>query len=127
MRPLLEAHVLPGHTLLTFRVVFVWFGFVLQAAECCMPTYPSAAARFHRLLRNVESPIAAWRRALQEARIPAGPRLLLLHHLERYKYVLKPGMPLPGAPPLPPQAPSASAAQAPASHPAHHKRSAAVL
>ena len=42
-------------------------------------------------------------RALQEARMPAGPRLLLLHHLEQYKYVLKPGMPAPGAPPLPPQ------------------------
>ena len=39
--------------------------------------------------------------------MPAGPRLLLLHHLEQYKYMLKPGMPLPGAPPLPPAAPAA--------------------
>jgi hypothetical protein len=45
-------------------------------------------------------------RALQEARVPAGPRLLLLHHLEQYKYMLKPGMPVPGAPPLPPAAPA---------------------
>lgn len=45
-------------------------------------------------------------RALQEARVPAGPRLLLLHHLDQYKYMLKPGMPVPGAPPLPPAAPA---------------------
>ena len=57
------------------------------------------------------------RRALQEARMPAGPRLLLLHHLEQYKYVLKPGMPAPGAPPLPPQ--PAPLPQAPAKQ---HKR-----
>lgn len=57
------------------------------------------------------------RRALQEARMPAGPRLLLLHHLEQYKYVLKPGMPAPGAPPLPPQ--PAPPPQAPAKQ---HKR-----
>lgn len=57
------------------------------------------------------------RRALQEARMPAGPRLLLLHHLEQYKYVLKPGMPAPGAPPLPPQ--PAPAPQAPTKQ---HKR-----
>lgn len=49
--------------------------------------------------------------------MPAGPRLLLLHHLEQFKYVLKPGMPAPGAPPLPPQ--PAPPQQAPAKQ---HKR-----
>ena len=33
--------------------------------------------------------------ALQEVKIPPGPRLLILHHLERYRHVLKPGMPPP--------------------------------
>lgn len=41
--------------------------------------------------------------ALREVKIPAGPRLLIMHHLERYRHVLKPGMPLPQPPPLPPQ------------------------
>ncbi|KAL3141995.1 hypothetical protein ABBQ32_004638 [Trebouxia sp. C0010 RCD-2024] len=43
--------------------------------------------------------------ALQEARIPPGPRLLILHHLEQYKHILKPGMPAPNQLPLPPQEP----------------------
>ena len=33
--------------------------------------------------------------ALKEVKIPAGPRLIILHHLERYRHVLKPGMPMP--------------------------------
>lgn len=41
--------------------------------------------------------------ALQEARIPPGPRLQILHHLEQYKHILKPGMPTPDQLPLPPQ------------------------
>ncbi len=47
--------------------------------------------------------------ALKEANIPAGPRLIILHHLERYRHVLKPGMPMPTAQqmphhqPMPPQ------------------------
>ena len=41
--------------------------------------------------------------ALREVKIPPGPRLLIMHHLERYRHVLKPGMPLPQPPPLPPQ------------------------
>ena len=38
--------------------------------------------------------------ALKEVRIPAGPRLVLLHHVGRYKDMLKQGMlpPPPAAP-----------------------------
>ncbi|KAJ9527429.1 hypothetical protein QJQ45_025695 [Haematococcus lacustris] len=42
--------------------------------------------------------------ALQEARIPPGPRLLIMHHLDRYRNpssVLKPALPLPPLPPMP--------------------------
>lgn len=43
--------------------------------------------------------------ALQEARIPPGPRLLILHHLDTYrnpgKAALKPALPLPMPPPPP--------------------------
>ncbi|KXZ56760.1 hypothetical protein GPECTOR_1g685 [Gonium pectorale] len=49
--------------------------------------------------------------ALAEARIPPGPRLLILHHLDTYRNpsnVLKPALPLPPLPP--PAAPAASAA-----------------
>jgi hypothetical protein len=46
--------------------------------------------------------------ALQEARIPPGPRLLILHHLDTYrnpgKAALKPALPLPMPPPPPAQA-----------------------
>jgi len=46
--------------------------------------------------------------ALQEARIPPGPRLLILHHLDTYrcpgKGALKPALPLPMPPPPPAQA-----------------------
>lgn len=46
--------------------------------------------------------------ALAEARIPPGPRLVILHHLEMYRNpsaYLKPAMPLPPMPPMPqPQA-----------------------
>lgn len=37
--------------------------------------------------------------ALKEVRIPAGPRLVLLHHVDRWRNVLKPNIPLPGPPP----------------------------
>ncbi|GFR40939.1 hypothetical protein Agub_g1599 [Astrephomene gubernaculifera] len=50
--------------------------------------------------------------ALAECRIPAGPRLLILHHLDTYRNpanVLKPALPLPPLPP-PPAAPVAAAA-----------------
>ena len=47
-----------------------------------------------------------WRSALSEVKIPAGPRLLILAHLERMRHVLKPGVPFPG-PPLPPVPPPA--------------------
>ena len=49
--------------------------------------------------------------ALTEARIPPGPRLLILHHLDSYRNpasVLKPALPLPPLPPAP--APIAAAA-----------------
>ncbi|KAK9828423.1 hypothetical protein WJX81_006396 [Elliptochloris bilobata] len=76
-----------------------------------------------------DSTIMLWNdAALQEARMPPGPRLLLLHHLERYKYVLKPGMPAPGAPPLPPQAaPPAQAAPQAAPVKQHKRPSPAIL
>lgn len=35
--------------------------------------------------------------ALQEVKIPAGPRLLILHHIEQYRHLLKPAGPLPPA------------------------------
>ncbi|KAK9824548.1 hypothetical protein WJX72_011234 [[Myrmecia] bisecta] len=45
-----------------------------------------------------DNTIMLWNdRALQEVRIPPGPRLLILHHIDSYRNVLKPGMPLPGA------------------------------
>ena len=44
--------------------------------------------------------------ALREVKIPPGPRLLILHHLERYRHVLKPGMPMPGYPPGAPAPPT---------------------
>eukprot|EP00884_Botryococcus_braunii_P014099 jgi/Botrbrau1/22690/Bobra.0132s0031.1 len=47
--------------------------------------------------------------ALQEVRIPPGPRLLILAHLERTRHLLKPGMPFPL--PLPPPAPAAPPAK----------------
>jgi len=33
--------------------------------------------------------------SLQECKIPPGPRLLILNHIDQYKHLLKPGMPLP--------------------------------
>ncbi len=33
--------------------------------------------------------------ALQEVKIPAGPRLLILHHIDQYRHLLKPAGPLP--------------------------------
>ena len=36
-------------------------------------------------------------RALQQAGIPPGPRLLILHHVESFRGVLKPGLPAGGA------------------------------
>jgi hypothetical protein len=42
------------------------------------------------------------RRSLAEARIPPGPRLLILHHLDTYRNpsaILKPALPLPMPPP----------------------------
>ena len=41
--------------------------------------------------------------ALKEVSIPPGPRLLILHHLERYRHVLKPGMPMPTPQQMPSQ------------------------
>lgn len=49
--------------------------------------------------------------ALAEARIPPGPRLLILHHIDQYRNpsaVLKPALPLP----MPPQTAAAGAAAA---------------
>jgi hypothetical protein len=52
--------------------------------------------------------------ALNEARIPPGPRLLILHHLDAMRHppsaaggVLKPAL-LPPLPPLPPHQPAVS-------------------
>lgn len=45
--------------------------------------------------------------ALSEVRIPPGPRLLILHHVDMYRNpgnVLKPALPLPPLPPPPPPA-----------------------
>ncbi len=45
-------------------------------------------------------------RALAEARIPPGPRLLILHHLDMYRNpsaMLKPALPMPMPPPPQPQ------------------------
>lgn len=50
--------------------------------------------------------------ALSEVRIPPGPRLLILHHVDMYRNpgnVLKPALPLPPLPPPPPPAPAAAA------------------
>ena len=33
--------------------------------------------------------------SLQECRVPPGPRLLILHHIDQYRHLLKPGMPIP--------------------------------
>lgn len=33
--------------------------------------------------------------ALQEVRIPAGPRLLILAHIDQYRHILRPAMPIP--------------------------------
>lgn len=35
--------------------------------------------------------------ALQEVRIPAGPRLLILAHIDQYRHILRPAMPIPKA------------------------------
>jgi hypothetical protein len=35
--------------------------------------------------------------ALQEVRIPAGPRLLILAHIDQYRHILRPAMPVPKA------------------------------
>ncbi|KAG2499882.1 hypothetical protein HYH03_002171 [Edaphochlamys debaryana] len=52
-----------------------------------------------------DNTIMLWNdRALEEARIPPGPRLLILHHLDTYRNpsnVLKPALPLPPLPPPP--------------------------
>ena len=52
------------------------------------------------------------RSALAEVRIPPGPRLLILHHLDTYRNpssVLKPALPLPPLPPPPPPMAAAAA------------------
>jgi hypothetical protein len=38
--------------------------------------------------------------ALQECRVPPGPRLLILHHLNQYRHgdILRPALPIPGLP-----------------------------
>lgn len=43
-----------------------------------------------------------WCSALQEVRIPPGPRLLILNHVDRYRTALKPPVP-PPRPLQPPQ------------------------
>lgn len=52
--------------------------------------------------RLTDSTIMLWNdRALQEVRIPPGPRLLILHHIDRYRNpnsILKPALPLPSPP-----------------------------
>ncbi len=51
--------------------------------------------------------------ALAEVRIPPGPRLLILHHLDAYRNpssVLKPALPLPPLPPPPAVATAAAGA-----------------
>jgi hypothetical protein len=54
------------------------------------------------LLPSVVPPSClATRSALSEARIPPGPRLLILHHLDTYRNpssILKPALPLPQPP-----------------------------
>ena len=45
-------------------------------------------------------------RALRDAKIPPGPRLLIMHHLEQFQHVLKPGMPVPKQLPFGPPSPS---------------------
>ncbi len=51
--------------------------------------------------------------ALKEVKIPAGPRLIILHHLERYRHVLKPGMPVPTPQQMPHQQPQLQPAAQP--------------
>lgn len=52
-----------------------------------------------------DSTIMLWNEsALQEAKIPPGPRLLILHHLDQFRNpasLLKPALPLPPLPPTP--------------------------
>ncbi|KAL4425335.1 hypothetical protein ABPG75_009351 [Micractinium tetrahymenae] len=43
-----------------------------------------------------DSTIGLWdTAALQEVRIPAGPRLLILAHIDQYRHILRPAMPIP--------------------------------
>lgn len=44
--------------------------------------------------------------ALRDAKIPPGPRLLIMHHLEQFQHVLKPGMPVPKQLPFGPPSPA---------------------
>ncbi len=41
---------------------------------------------------------SAWCSSLQEVGIPPGPRLIMLNHIDQYRHILKPAMPLPGPP-----------------------------
>ena len=87
--------------LLTDNTIMLWNdGYVICSHSCvsCATRLPSAC-----LIGLLAKQLCCCCRALQEARIPPGPRLLILHHLEQYKHILKPGMPAPNQLPLPPQ------------------------
>ncbi|CAL8472049.1 g11591 [Coccomyxa elongata] len=81
-----------------------------ELPEYARATHLLATLGFQKYQKNLragqlnDATLMLWNdSALREVKIPPGPRLLIMHHLERYRHVLKPGMPLPTPPPLPPQ------------------------
>mmetsp|Transcript_36233 Transcript_36233/g.80635 ORF Transcript_36233/g.80635 Transcript_36233/m.80635 type:complete len:251 (+) Transcript_36233:138-890(+) len=111
----------PLQAAVTSGMVFALFnGLIYQAGQMFKPEHEdSEYERGKYMLKTLgltkyqsnlqkglltDNTIMLWNEsALTEARIPPGPRLLILHHLDQYRNpanVLKPALPLP---PLPPQ------------------------
>ena len=58
---------------------------------CLLPFPPIDLPAF-----SPTSPVSTYHGAsLQEVRIPAGPRLLILAHIDQYRHILRPAMPIP--------------------------------
>ena len=64
---------------------------------CCRVCWAGAAARVALPLPTwcPPAPSPGWRP--QEVRIPPGPRLLILAHIDQYRHILRPAMPVPKA------------------------------
>lgn len=45
----------------------------------------------------MHSLLFSWCSSLAEVRIPPGPRLLILDHIDQYRHILKPAGPLPSS------------------------------